>query len=282
LLVLIGRRWAGDGPPERSRLHAPDDFVRREVVLGLAGSMRVIPVLLDGASLPPAEALPVQLRPLLQRQALALDNSRFAEDIDRLVAVVTAGASPPPLPSPTPGARFRGRWAGWVALGGLLLTLLVAWLLVRPADLQSPVVANGRADAAAQRPEPALPIGAPVRPPVNGGWLAEVIYPWPNARHVEHFQFEGEGVDLRGTAAFLGVPRGVQDGRIEADGSLRFVTRTREVGGAGSGELVHHYHARWQGGSLALDLQTMADGEARPPVSFLAIRSSGPEPAPGH
>ena len=58
LLVLIGKRWLGeraDGPP---RIGDPGDFVALEVAAGLAKGMSVIPLLLDGATMPSAAQLP--------------------------------------------------------------------------------------------------------------------------------------------------------------------------------------------------------------------------------
>jgi hypothetical protein len=51
LLAMIGRRWmeqqAGAGP----RINDPKDFVRLEIAAALSRNIRVIPVLLDGASM---------------------------------------------------------------------------------------------------------------------------------------------------------------------------------------------------------------------------------------
>jgi len=54
LLVLIGERWleARDARGRR-RIDDPGDFVRIEVSRALSRNVRVIPVLLGGASMPP-------------------------------------------------------------------------------------------------------------------------------------------------------------------------------------------------------------------------------------
>jgi TIR domain len=83
LLVLIGRRWLGEREGAPSRLFDADDFVRREVVSGLARGAVVLPVLLDGAAMPQAQQLPPDLRALTGRQALSLDNARYAADARR-------------------------------------------------------------------------------------------------------------------------------------------------------------------------------------------------------
>jgi hypothetical protein len=89
LLAVIGKGWieqkAGGGP----RINDPKDFVRIEIVAALSGNVRVIPVLLDGASMPTEEALPEPLRPLALRNAIEVSNSRFSSDVERLVEVVS-------------------------------------------------------------------------------------------------------------------------------------------------------------------------------------------------
>ena len=86
MLVLIGRRWLG-GSSERAGRRAiddPADFVRNELLAALQRNVRIVPVLLDGASLPAETDLPEPLRPLLRRQAMALDFRRFDADVGRL------------------------------------------------------------------------------------------------------------------------------------------------------------------------------------------------------
>ena len=80
LLVVIGPRWLPD------RLASPADFVRQEIEKALEKKVRVIPVLVDGASLPDADALPPSLRPLLERRAFELSNQRLAYDVGVLAS----------------------------------------------------------------------------------------------------------------------------------------------------------------------------------------------------
>ncbi|MER7070256.1 toll/interleukin-1 receptor domain-containing protein [Terrabacter sp. NPDC000476] len=89
LLALIGHRWLTvtdqDG---RRRLDDPDDFVRLEVEAALARDVRVIPILVEGASLPRPEELPPSLAGLVRRQALELSPARFDFDTGRLFKVL--------------------------------------------------------------------------------------------------------------------------------------------------------------------------------------------------
>src|SRR5688572_19729476 len=73
LLALIGNQWvtiaAKDG---RRRLDNPDDFVRVEIEAALTRNVRVIPILVGGATMPGAEELPPSLARLVRRNALEL------------------------------------------------------------------------------------------------------------------------------------------------------------------------------------------------------------------
>jgi hypothetical protein len=73
LLALIGRDWltAAD-KTGRHRLDNPEDFVRIEIASGLAQGKRVIPVLVNGATMPRANELPEELMPLARRQAFRI------------------------------------------------------------------------------------------------------------------------------------------------------------------------------------------------------------------
>ncbi len=83
LLALIGRRWltitADDG---RRRLDNPGDLVRMEIETALGIGVGVIPLLLDGARMPPACALPGRLARLPSLQVFELSPSRQAFRID--------------------------------------------------------------------------------------------------------------------------------------------------------------------------------------------------------
>lgn len=89
LLALIGDQWLTitdqDG---RRRLDDPDDFVRLEIEAALTRNVRVIPILVEGATLPRADELPPSLAGLVRRQALELSPARFDFDTSRLLKVL--------------------------------------------------------------------------------------------------------------------------------------------------------------------------------------------------
>jgi ABC-type amino acid transport substrate-binding protein len=89
LLAVIGQEWltVTDDHGGR-RLDNPDDFVRLEIEAALSRKVRVIPILVDEASMPRAEELPDSLAPLERRQALELSPVRFDSDTNRLLKVL--------------------------------------------------------------------------------------------------------------------------------------------------------------------------------------------------
>ena len=89
LLAVIGQEWltVTDAHGQR-RLDNPNDFVRLEIEAALTRNVRVIPILVDGASMPRADELPDSLARLERRQALELSPARFAFDTGRLLKVL--------------------------------------------------------------------------------------------------------------------------------------------------------------------------------------------------
>lgn len=89
LLAVIGPRWTTvtdkTGAP---RLRDPSDWIRVEIAAALTREIRVIPVLVGGATMPGADVLPDDLDGLAQRQAHELSDQRWAYDVERLMQVL--------------------------------------------------------------------------------------------------------------------------------------------------------------------------------------------------
>ena len=85
LISLIGERWldATDRHGNR-RLEKPNDFVRLEIATALARKIRVIPVLLHGATMPLHQELPENLASLARRNALEIRHASFDNDVAKL------------------------------------------------------------------------------------------------------------------------------------------------------------------------------------------------------
>lgn len=84
LVSVIGRNWlTASDAAGRKRLENPDDYVRREIAAALQRNIRVIPVLIQGASMPSADELPNDLAPLARRNAFELHDSSWRDDLRR-------------------------------------------------------------------------------------------------------------------------------------------------------------------------------------------------------
>jgi cold shock CspA family protein len=89
VLVLIGRQWmTATDRQGRPRLNNPNDYVRLEIETALQHGTRVIPVLVEDASMPYAEDLPNGIAGLTRRNALELSHARFRRDIEELTDLI--------------------------------------------------------------------------------------------------------------------------------------------------------------------------------------------------
>jgi hypothetical protein len=163
VLAIIGPRWldARDREGER-RIDDPQDWVRLEIERALArDGVEVIPVLVDGARLPPREELPPSLLGLRRRNAFELSDSRWDYDLEQLgkhLDVLLRGTSAihvrPTGPAPTPTAVQTPAPVAPPATepepadhttGAVLAAAAVALLTAFPADL----IARNMVDRAA-------------------------------------------------------------------------------------------------------------------------------------
>lgn len=305
VLVLIGPRWAGGGVPGQQRIDDPQDMVRLEVATALDAGLRVIPVLLQGAPMPAADALPAALKPLATRNAMALSDAHWDADIGRLVQSLSLGSRRRVWPwalggaalaaavvgaicafgprAPAGGGTSTGASAGSTAASAAGLAAASAG---RGAGAPSDTAA-GAATGAAIRAATGTPAGTPaggsaaMLPPeaqqrLVGAWSAEVTYGW-GARYTERFEFRRHAGELTGTASYLGYPRGIE--KLQFDGrNLHFDTHTQESLGERSYELTHRYSAELHGTPpdevLALRLHTTGGYDAsRKPLEFDARRA---------
>ncbi len=131
LITLIGRDWLTSATAAgQPRINDARDFVRLETAAALKRDVRVIPVLLHGATMPTEEALPDELKPLAYRNAIELSHSRWDYDvrllIEALERVVTAAApAPGPPPSTTPTPLTARRSIPRMAAVGAVVAVLI-------------------------------------------------------------------------------------------------------------------------------------------------------------
>jgi hypothetical protein len=152
VLAIIGPGWldARDREGER-RLDNPQDWVRLEIERALARSnVEVIPVLVDGARLPPREELPPSLAPLRRLNAFELSDRRWDYDVSELGRYLDAllrGTSavhpdqpaPAPAPAPAPEPADHTGSAVLAAAAVALLTAFPADLIARNTVRRSPL-----------------------------------------------------------------------------------------------------------------------------------------------
>lgn len=147
-VVIIGPHWLNvldeNGRP---RLQNPGDFVRQEVETALANGIPVIPVLVEGAAMPPEHMLPPSLAQLPRLQAVNIRfDPDFTTDVHRLIAAIErvdprgTEARPQGAPAgsaPPPKARRRPWLFGGIA--AVLATFLVVLATTRGVFQFSPI-----------------------------------------------------------------------------------------------------------------------------------------------
>lgn len=119
LLVLIGLEWL-NSKDERGhpRLQKPDDWVRLEIAHALKQNITVIPVLINGAPLPDREALPDDIRGLLDHQVATVSTAGFRHEMAGLVRDIRL-------------IRRRRPLRPFVGIASALLVLLAGVVLVQ-------------------------------------------------------------------------------------------------------------------------------------------------------
>jgi hypothetical protein len=102
LVVVIGRNWLGTASTDGSRrLDDPQDVVRLEIEAALERRIPVVPLLVQGASMPDATTLPLTLRELVLCNGTTIGHDpQFHSDIDRLIRNLETIVSAAPLRQP--------------------------------------------------------------------------------------------------------------------------------------------------------------------------------------
>jgi hypothetical protein len=156
MLVVIGREWidARDAAGAR-RLDEPYDFVRLEVATALTRpEVLVVPVLVEGASMPAASELPENIRPLARRHAVSVRDETWDADVDRVVSIVADAEAGSPGTRPRPRLLVPRVWAPAALVMALLAAL--AFVLFRRMNHQATVatepLAQTQSGQAAQSP----------------------------------------------------------------------------------------------------------------------------------
>jgi hypothetical protein len=114
VLVVIGPQWVGlaDERGSREVLDPEDeDVVRSEIEAALRARALLVPVLVDGATMPPRGRLPRAFRPVTKYGGVSLRHESFQADLDNLIDSLgrrLAERSPEPAPEPRASAETNG------------------------------------------------------------------------------------------------------------------------------------------------------------------------------
>jgi hypothetical protein len=136
-VILIGRRWLERDSAGLRRIDDPEDPLRAEITTALRLKLRIIPLLVSGAAVPPQDKLPKDVAPIADWQAFKIDDEDFDHYALRLIEALEGGG-PGPAPSP-PSKRRAVHWA--IVSIMVILMALAAWGLRKPADVApAPVV----------------------------------------------------------------------------------------------------------------------------------------------
>jgi hypothetical protein len=167
LVAVVGAHWLDvRDAAGRRRLDHPGDYVRRELAAALSRGIRVIPALIERASMPAEIDLPDELRPFARRNAIELRDSAWAQDTQRLVQIIESGSDRSIAPR-TLSPRAR-RLIGVAVAIAAVGAVGAGWLAFRPS-LAPPTSSGGASSgppagsAGGERRSPSQPIALPAQ-----------------------------------------------------------------------------------------------------------------------
>jgi hypothetical protein len=154
VISVIGQRWLGRSPDGKSRLDDPGDPVCVEIKTAMKHKKPILPLLVNGATMPEESELPDALRELHSYNAAKVDSGqdfrihmlRLIDSINETLGI-PEGQSPLPMPAdvsaPSRPSRFSiyggGALAAAVALAGLLWSGVVSfeWPTMRASTVEA-------------------------------------------------------------------------------------------------------------------------------------------------
>jgi hypothetical protein len=140
LLALIGRTWLTVTDREgKRRIDNPSDFVRLETSSALKRDVTVIPVLVQGATMPQEADLPTDIKDLAYRNAFELTHARWDSDVQLLIKALRthagdeSGDSAPadtPHAQPTPNENGGKKHTRMWTIGGAITAVALMGAVV--------------------------------------------------------------------------------------------------------------------------------------------------------
>jgi hypothetical protein len=153
LVVVIGTDWLMISDEKGRRLDDPKDYVRLEIVTALNQSIRIIPVLINGATMPREADLPAEIKNLARYNAFEISNKRWDYDVGLLIETIEKAVRGPAWP---PTTRVI---VGSVAIAVLFIVGIGLWIN------KSPIQVNSADSTQASSPSPEVTASKPVVSP---------------------------------------------------------------------------------------------------------------------
>jgi TIR domain len=175
LLAVIGPNWLGKAADGTSRIKDEADPVRVEIETALRQKTRIIPILVEGASMPGVADLPDGLRDLAYLNAAPVDVGRdFRAHMERVIRSIDGMlGSARPSPAQAGKRRSGARVALMTVLSAFALLLIGATgfmlLAPKPEAPKQPAPASTASVPAAPAPRE---IASPAAPPLPAPNLA--------------------------------------------------------------------------------------------------------------
>ncbi|HEY1740638.1 MAG TPA: AAA family ATPase, partial [Acidimicrobiia bacterium] len=95
VLALIGQQWlTAQDPQGRERLHLEDDYLRLEIEAALQRDIPTVPVLVQDARMPHPDELPPSIAAFAHRNAIALTDHRWHQELDAFIAWIDDTVAP--------------------------------------------------------------------------------------------------------------------------------------------------------------------------------------------
>lgn len=217
LIVLIGNQWLDITDPKtgKRRLDNPNDFVAIEIAEALKRSIRVVPVLVEGAKMPAADELPVVLAGLVRRNAMEISDTRWDYDVQQLIKVlekICGGTAPlvgktartgtgAGTETSTDGTATRGKWGvAKIAIVSTVATLVAVAALIMylgSGEDPEPQPSSSNATLADQSQAGAKPPDASEPPAATSDAQGQAVVNLSAAEAEFVFPFDTSGRDWR-------------------------------------------------------------------------------------
>jgi TIR domain len=109
LIAVVGPQWLGEKATSAARIRQKLDPVRVEILTAMRQRIVVLPVLIDGATMPTADDLPREIREFAFRNALRADSGAdFPWHMERLIAAIDLALGLESTTAPAPAAAAPG------------------------------------------------------------------------------------------------------------------------------------------------------------------------------